>query len=281
MDDLLSNGFHEKIMISQQTFVLMKTSLRRLLSSSSEDAFKTSLRCLDQDEYIRLTHTSSEDVFKTSWSRPIYSSWLSIFKSSSRHFQEVFKASSRLLAKTSSRHLQDVFKHFENAFKTSSKRFQGILTKTNIFALLIRLQKTSSRRLDQDQYIRLDHISSRHLQDVFKRSSRRLQDLLQKRLQDIFKTSLRRFQDVFKTFSRRFQDVLQNVLKTSSRCLQDIFKTRLKRLQDVFKTFWKRLQDILQRFLHEGFKTDDQLFLLNCSVLVFKTFLRPTAKTVI
>ena len=41
---------------SQQTFVLMKTSWRRL----------------DQDEYVHLSLTSSEDVFKTSWSRPIY-----------------------------------------------------------------------------------------------------------------------------------------------------------------------------------------------------------------
>ena len=218
-------------------------------------------RRLDQDQYIRLDYPSSKVL-------------PDIFKRSSRRHQDLLQKRLQDIFKTSSR-------HFENAFKTSSRRFQGILTKTNIFALFIRLQKTSSRRLDQDQYIRLDHISSRHLQDVFKRSSRRLQDLLQKRLQDIFKTSLRRFQDVFKTFSRPFQDVLQNVLKTSSRCLQDVFKTRLKRLQDVFKTFWKRLQDILQRFLHEGFKTDDQLFLLNCSVLVFKTFLRPTAKTVI
>ena len=50
----------------QQTFVLMKTSSRRL-----EDVFrlrlqKTSSRRLDQDEYIHLTDTSSEDVFKTS-----------------------------------------------------------------------------------------------------------------------------------------------------------------------------------------------------------------------
>ena len=44
--------------LTQQTFVVMKTSLRLL-----EDVFR--LR-LDQDEYIHLTDTSSEDVFKTS-----------------------------------------------------------------------------------------------------------------------------------------------------------------------------------------------------------------------
>ena len=44
---------------------------------------------------------------------------------------------------------------------------------TYSYALLIRLQKTSSRRLGQDQYIRLDLTSSRHLPD----SSRRFEDV--------------------------------------------------------------------------------------------------------
>ena len=68
---------------SQQTFVLMKTSSRRL----------------NQDEYVRLSLTSSEDVFKTSWSRPIYSSWLYVFKTSCKN---VFKTSSRRLQDVSS-----------------------------------------------------------------------------------------------------------------------------------------------------------------------------------
>ena len=41
---------------------ILKISWRRLSSSASEDVFKTSSRCLDQDEYSRLMHTSSEDV---------------------------------------------------------------------------------------------------------------------------------------------------------------------------------------------------------------------------
>ena len=65
------------------------------------------------------------------------------------------------------------------------KRLQDVLIKTNIFALVIHLQETSSRRLGQDQYIRLGHTSSRCLQDVFKMSG---------------KTSLRHLQDVFWTF---------------------------------------------------------------------------------
>ena len=99
----------------------MKTSWRRLSSSSSEDVLKTSLRQrLDQDEYVRLSLTSSEDVFKTSWSRPIYSSWLYVFKTSSRRFQDVFKTSCKNVFKTSSRRLQDVL-------KTSSRHLQDVL----------------------------------------------------------------------------------------------------------------------------------------------------------
>ena len=139
-------------MCTQQTFVLMKTSWRRLSSSSSEDVFKTSSRRLDQDEYVRLSLTSSEDVFKTSWSRPIYSSWLYVFKTSSRRLQDVFK--------TSSRHLQDVLpRRLQNVFKTSSRR----------------LAKTSSR----------------HLQDVFK-TYHQVKLFLLTRLWEAFNTFLRR-----------------------------------------------------------------------------------------
>ena len=100
----------------------------------------------------------------------------------------------------------------------SSRRLQDVLIKANLFALVIGLQKTSSKRLDQDQYIRLRHTSSRHLQhfssrlqDVFKTPSRRLQDDLQIRFQDIFKH-------------------LQDILKTSSRSFEDVFKTSSSRL---------------------------------------------------
>ena len=72
---------------------------------------------------------------------------------------------------------------------------QDVLIKTNIFTLLILLQKTSSRRLDQDQYIRLGHMSSRRLQDVLKMSC-----------QELFKTSSRCFEES----SRHFQEVLSS-----------------------------------------------------------------------
>ena len=72
----------------------------------------------------------------------------------------------------------------------------------------LRLQKTSSRRLDQDEYVRLILTSS---EDVFKTYSRRLG-------QDQYICLAIRLQDVFKTFSRRLQDVLQ-------RYLHNVFKT--------------------------------------------------------
>ena len=119
----------------------------------------------------------------------------------------------------------------ENAFRL----LEDVLIKTNIFTLLIRLQKTPSRRLDQDQYIRLGHTFSRNTEGVFLTSSRLLPDILPRRLQDVFKTFSRRFQDIFKTPSRHLQDVLL-------RPIQDVLQ---KRLQDIFKTFWKRFQDVL------------------------------------
>ena len=115
-------------------------------------------------------------------------------------------------------------------------RLQDVLIKTNIFAILTRLQKTSSRRLDQDQYIRLGHTSSRRLQDVFKTSSRHIQDAFETfwwRLQDVFKTSSRR---LAKISSGRFQDVSSSytvLVNKFSRCLQNVFTTFLRRTAKI------------------------------------------------
>ena len=113
----------------------------------------------------------------------------------------------------------------EDVLKTSWRRLsslssEDVLIKTNMSVLVF---KASSRRLGQDQYIRLGHTSSRRLQDVFKTSSRRLQDIWPRCLQDVFKTSCK------------------NVFKISSRRPQDVFKTFWKRLQDNFKTFSRRI----------------------------------------
>ena len=121
------------------------------------------------------------------------------------------------------------------------RHLQDILIKTNIFALVMRLQKTSSRRLSKDQYIRLGHTSSKRLQDVFPRC---LQDVFQTKTsfscKKIFKTSSRHLREIFekssrrpaKMSSRRFRDVSSSysvlVIKFS-RCLQDAFTTFLRR----------------------------------------------------
>ena len=78
--------------ISQQTFVLMKTSSRRL----------------DEDEYILINHTSSEDVFKTSSRRLGQDQYIRLVHTSSRRLQDVFKTSRKYVLKTSSRQFEGV-----------------------------------------------------------------------------------------------------------------------------------------------------------------------------
>ena len=81
------------------------------------------------------------------------------------------------------------------------------LFKTNMFALVLRRQKTPLRRL-QDVLVKTNiFVLDIRLQDVFKTFSRRLQVVLKTSCQEVFKTSSRRLekrlQDIFKTFSRR------------------------------------------------------------------------------
>ena len=106
-----------------------------------------------------------------------------------------------ILSKHSSwwRRLEDVF--CLRLQKTSARR----LDQDEYIHLTHTLQKTSSRRLDQDQYIRLGHTSSRRLQDVFKISC---QDVFKTSCKNVFKTFSKLLQDVFKVSSRHFQDVL-------------------------------------------------------------------------
>ena len=96
--------------------------------------------------------------------------------------EDALKPSSRRISSSSS----------EYVFKTSSRRLdQGEYVPLSL-TFSEDVFKTLSRRLGQDQYIRLGHMSSRRLQDVLKTSSRCLQN--------VFKTSSRRLQDVFRTF---------------------------------------------------------------------------------
>ena len=103
-----------------------------------------------------------------------------------------------------------------------------------------RLSSSSSRRLDQDEYIHLSNTSSRRLQDVLVKTNI---FVLAIRLQDVFKTFSRRLQDIFKTFSKRLAKTSsRRFAKTFSRRLQDVFKTPSRPLakifQDVFKTYY-------------------------------------------
>ena len=131
-----------QLLITQQTFVLMKMSWRLL-----EDVFrlrlqKTSSRRLDQDEYVRLSLTSSRRLQDVLVKTNIFVLVIRL--------QDVFKTSSRPLAKTFSRRFQGVFKtSCKNVFKTSSRRLEKRLQ--DIF-------KTSARRLTK--------ISSRRFQGV-------------------------------------------------------------------------------------------------------------------
>ena len=124
-----------------------------------------------------------------------------------------------------------MFFPFSIVMLTSQQTF--VLMKTSFVLSSKDVFMTSSRRLDENKYILINHTCS---EDVFKTSSRRLAqdqyirlvDTSSRRLQDIFKTSC---QDVFKTFSRRLQDVLE-------KRLQDIFKTSCK---DIFKTLSRHI----------------------------------------
>ena len=104
---------------------ISKTSWWDLFSSSSEEVLKTSSRRLDQDKYIRLSHSSSEDVlFKTNMLalliRLQYVFKTYGFKTYSRRLKNVFKTSSRRLAKTSP---QNIFKaSCKNVLKTYWRR---------------------------------------------------------------------------------------------------------------------------------------------------------------
>ena len=93
----------------------------------------------------------------------------------------------------------------EDVLKTSWKRLWSSSSRRLDQDEYLRLTHTPSRRLHQDQHIRLGHTSSRRFQDVFKTSSRHFQDNLttsSRRLKDVLKTSSRRLQDIFKTFAR-------------------------------------------------------------------------------
>ena len=109
---------------------VLKTSWRRLSSSSSKDVFKTSSRRLGEDEYILINHTSSVDVFKTS-SRRLglrQDQYIRLVHTSSRRFEDVFKTPSRRLQNVFKTCRKYVFKHFQDVLKTYHQNKLFLLT---------------------------------------------------------------------------------------------------------------------------------------------------------
>ena len=101
---------------TQQTFVLVKTSSRRLSSSSSENVLKASWRRLDQEQYICLGQTFSEGVFKTSSRCLNQDKYIGL--------SHVFKTFSRRLQDFLPERLQDIFQRScQDVFKTSFRDF--------------------------------------------------------------------------------------------------------------------------------------------------------------
>ena len=90
-----------------------------------------------------------------------------------------------------------------------------------------RLQKKSSRRLNQDEY------ASRLFQDVFKTYCKSVFKTSSKRLQDVLK-------NVFKTSLRRLQDVLQRYLLDVFKAYHQVKLFLLTRLWEAFNTFLRR-----------------------------------------
>ena len=146
--------FKKRFEAAQQTFVLMKTFFVFVFRRRLQDVLiKTNMFAFD----LRL-----QDVFKTSWSRPMYSSWLYAFKTSSRRFQDVFKTSSRHLEKrlqdifkTSSRHFEDVKMSSRRLTKISLRRFQDVSSSLTVLVntFLRSIQHVSETFFFKDGYL--------------------------------------------------------------------------------------------------------------------------------
>ena len=110
------------ILVQKTSSRRLKTSWLRPIYLSWLYVFKTSSRRF-QDVLPRCL----QNAFKTCLSRPIYLSWSYVFKTSSRRFQDVFKASSR--------HFQDVFENScKDVFKTLSSVSLSYTVLVNMFS---------------------------------------------------------------------------------------------------------------------------------------------------
>ena len=98
----------------------------RLCHTSLEDVFKTSLRCLDQDEYVNLAHTFWRSLARH-LQYVLQKRFQDILKTVKRCLKDAFKTSWRRFTVTSSSCFQKIYKkHCKDVFKTSSRRFQDV-----------------------------------------------------------------------------------------------------------------------------------------------------------
>ena len=115
-----------------------------------------------------------------------------------------------------------------------------------VIGLLLLLRETSFPANICWSSRRLQHMSSRNLQQVFSvtisRLPKRLEDVLERRLEDVF-------EDVLKTSWRSLEDVLKKSWRRLGRrkivalkiCLEEVLKTCLEDMS------WGRLEDILEK----------------------------------
>ena len=136
------------------------------------------------DFYIKICWFSNGGLF---WKSPIPS------------FRRAYPANIRLYGDVLKTSLAFVFR----------RRLQDVLIKANIFASVIRFQKTSWSRPRYSSWL---YFLQKRLQEIFKASSRRFEDVFRTSYQDVFKMSCK---NVFKTSSRR-------LAKMSSRHFQDV-----------------------------------------------------------
>ena len=167
----------------QQTFILMKTSWRRL----------EEVRRLDQDEYVRLSLIPAnirlgEDVLKTSsrrlqcniflssktsWRHNCKTSCKHVLKTSWRHncktsYKHVLKTSWRRFRKTYRKYvLKTSWKTKSVTLKTSSRRLQDVLE--NKKCLLGHKEWVTLHTSGSSQALLLDLVPSKSLSDFIKR----------------------------------------------------------------------------------------------------------------
>ena len=156
---------------TQQTFVLMKTSLVFVFRRRLQDIFKTFWLRQIYSPYSYVFRRRLQDVFMKTVIFVLVIQLQDVFKTFSRRLQDVFKTSSRHLAKTFSRRPQNVFKtSCKDVFKTCSRRIIELIFLVNTFSrCLWDVFKTClkhSRKTVIYRRICLSHTSERFMVNV-------------------------------------------------------------------------------------------------------------------